>query len=791
MNGFNLKLAIRNIMRNNLSSAISITGLSVGFAAFILITFFIRYEYSWDKHNSNYDRIYRVQRRITADSDVSPSANPILKNLLTSRYPEIDKLTLLYLSSDEDKTIGEFLSTKEDMSFQEFDGIYAEQNYLDIFTLQLTEGKKENALSEPFTILLSSTLAQKLFPEGNALGGSVILNKKFNLKVTGVYNELPINSHIRPSYIISLTSIAQTKGVTNYETSWRGDFYIYLTLKPGQEHQVLNSKIKNITTEFQENNKARIYLQPLSELYVQPNEASTGYKVALNIFTVMAILILLLVSFNYINLNTANSILRAKEIAVQKVNGSGRMRIIYQFLSESALIAFISFLIALIIAELSLPGFNSILESQMVFDYLKDWQFFTANLLLAILVGILSGIYPALVMSRYKAVDLFRQFGFSGNADGQMVKQVLVGLQFVICIALLALSINLSRQIDYMMKKDLGFDKDNFLVTKLFVSRTNNDFQYLKTKLLSHPEITDVCYADKFPFGGNSGWPKNWEGGPTDEKENDNFYWVSSEFIKTMKMEMVYGRDFGAQFTADSGKAVIINETAARRFGWNAPIGKKIDDGRWTVVDVVKDFHPYAVFNRVRNCIFTLDPTPLAGAQAFGFRIAPGTMETAKQIINSEMEAYFPNDAFEVISYADFIDNDPGYRKFKSVNRTIIMFAILNIMLAVMGLLGLVAFTSQQKSKEIAIRKINGCSVGNILLILNRQFIWSIVVASAIAWPAAWFVSQMLPIYYRLPEKLSIYLGASVLLIAISFASSLFYTWKAATRNPVEALRYE
>lgn len=228
MNGFNLKLAIRNIMRNKLSSAISIIGLSVGFAAFILITFFIRYEYSWDKHNSNYDRIYRVQRRITADSDVSPSANPILKNLLTSRYPEIDKLTLLYLSSDEDKTIGEFLSTKEDMSFQEFDGIYAEQNYLDIFTLQLTEGKKENALSEPFTILLSSTLAQKLFPEGNALGGSVILNKKFNLKVTGVYNELPINSHIRPSYIISLTSIAQTKGVTNYETSWRGDFYLSL-----------------------------------------------------------------------------------------------------------------------------------------------------------------------------------------------------------------------------------------------------------------------------------------------------------------------------------------------------------------------------------------------------------------------------------------------------------------------------------------------------------------------------------------------------------------------------------
>jgi len=751
---------------------------------------FLNNEYNWDRQNLNYASIYRIQRRLTTEVDVSPSSNPILKDLLLSRYPEIDKMVLMHLASDEEKTLGEFISSSPGRIFNEFDGIYSEQDVFEIFTYRFLEGSEEKALIDPFTIVLSKTLANKLFPGKSALGELVILNRKFNLKVTGVYEDLPFNSHLRPSYMISLSSIEKTKNITEYRKSWRGDFYNYVLLKKGQDYRQLNEKIKNITAEFNENNKTRIYLHPLSLLYVQPNEGN-GYWIALMIFRLISIFILLLASFNYINLTTANAILRAKEIAIQKVNGSGSNRIMIQFLGESVIVSLFAFLFAMCLTGILLPFFNRVVVSQLNISFVRDWFFLLKMIVVAVLVGLFSGIYPAMVMSRFKAVDLFRNFGFNGKSDGQTVKQVLVGVQFIICISLIILSLTISRQIKYMMAKDLGFNRENLLVTKFQVSRKNADFKVLKERILKYPEITDACYTDKLPFGGNSGWPKNWEGGATDEKENDNFYWVSSDFVTTMKMKIILGRDFLPQFTADSGKSVIINETAAKRFGWSDPIGKKVDDNKWVVVGVVKDFHPYGVNNPIRNCMMTLDPTPMKGSQAFAFRVTPGNMGKGKEIVTKELEEFFPDDAFEVITYSDFIDTNEGYVKFKAINNTIRLFTILNILLAVMGILGLVAFTTQQKSKEIAIRKINGCSSVNILLILNRQYFRLILIASLIAWPVARSINALLPIAYKSPEKIFIYLFASLSLLVICFVTSLFYTARAAMKNPVEALRYE
>lgn len=789
MNTYTLKLALRNLLRHRLNSVISILGLTIGFTAFILITLFLSYEYSWDSQNENYKSIYRIQRRLTTEEDVSPSSNPVLKDLLLSRYPEIDKLMLMHLASDEQKTVGEFLASSPNRTFNDFDGIYSEQTIFEIFTYHFIEGPKEKALIEPFTIVLSKTLAAKLFPDKRTIGELVILNKKFNLKVTGVYDDLPFNSHLRPSYIISLPSIEKTKNITGYQKSWRGDFYNYVLLKKGQDYRQFNEKIKNITAEFNENNKARIYLHPLSLLYIQPNEGN-GYWVALVVFRIISIFILLLASFNYINLTTANAVLRAKEIAVQKVIGSGRGKIILQFLGESIMISMMAFVLAICLTELSLPMFNRIVESALKISYVSDLFFILKILLVAVLVGLLSGIYPALIMSKYKAVDLFRNFGFNGKSEGQTLKKTLVIAQFFICITLIILSLTLSRLVNFMMTKDLGFDKENLLITKFEVSRKNGDFKILKERLLKY-EITDACYSDKLPFGGNSGWPKNWEDGAIDEKENDNFYWVSSDFVKTLKMKIVAGRDFSPEFTADSGKSVIINETAARRFGWSDPIGKKVDDNRWTVVGVVKDFHPYSVNITIRNCMMTLDPKPLRGGQAFAFRITPGNMTKAREILEKELEAFFPDDAFEIISYVDFINSDEGYRRFSTINHTIGLFTILNILLALIGLLGLVAFSAQQKSKEIAIRKINGCTSLRIFMILNRQYFGLVLIASAVAWPTARYLNASLPIAYKNPEGITVYIFATVAILAICFITSLFYTVKASIRNPVEALRYE
>ena len=790
MNTYNLKLALRNLLRHQLSSVISILGLTIGFAAFILIMLFLNYEYSWDRQNENYKSIYRIQRRLTNEADVSPSSNPILEDLLLSRYPEIDKMVLIHLASDEQKTVGEFLASSPARTFDEFEGIYAEQTIFDIFTYRFLEGSKAKALTDPFSIVLSKSLADKLFPGKKALGELVILNKKFNLKVTGIYEDLPFNSHLRPSYIISLRSIEKTKNITGYRESWRGDFYNYILLKKGQEFRELNSQIKNITAEFNPNDKARIYLHPLSLLYVQPNE-NPGYWIALAIFKLIALFILLIASFNYINLTTANAILRAKEIAIQKVNGSSRDKIILQFLGESVIISLIAFALAMCLTELSLPAFSRIVESVLQISYTKDWLFILEMVSVAVLVGLLSGIYPALVMSRFNAVDLFRNFDFNGNQDGQMLKKVLISAQFLMCIVLIVLSLTFSKQIKYMLTKDLGFDKENLLVTKFEVSRKSGNFNVLKERLLKYPEITNVCYADKLPFGGNSGWPKNWEGGAVDEKENDNFYFVSSDFITTMKMNIVAGRDFSPEFPADSGKSVIINETAVKRFGWINPIGKKVDDNRWTVIGVVKDFHPYGVHNLIRNCMMTLDKNPLTGSVAFAFRVTPGNMKKAKEILTKELEAFFPDDAFEIISYIDFINSDEGYKKFHTVYHTIGLFTTLDILLAVIGLLGLVAFTTQQKSKEIAIRKINGCSSAHIFMILNGQYVGLILLTSLIAWPVARYLNAFLPVAYRPPESIYTYILATLVLLVICFVTSLFYTVRAATRNPVEALKYE
>jgi len=790
MNTYSLKLALRNLLRYRLSSFISILGLTIGFAAFILIMLFLNYEYSWDKQNENYDSVYRIQRKLTTEADVSPSSNPILKDLLLSRYPEIDKMVLIHLASDEQKTIGEFLASSPARTFNEFEGIYAEQAIFDIYTYQFIEGSKARSLVDPYAIVLSKALANKLFPGRSALGELVILNKKFNLKVTGVYEDLPFNSHLRPSYIISLPTIEKTKNITNYRKSWRGDFYVYVLLKKGNDYRLLNEKIKYITAEFNVNNNTRIFLHPLSQLYVRPND-NPGYGIALAIFKLIAVFILLIASFNYINLATAISVLRAKEIAIQKVNGIGRDKIILQFLGESVIISLIALIFALFLAELCLPVFSKLVVSDLKLSYIKDWSFILKMMAVAVMVGLFSGIYPALVMSRYNAVELFHNFDFNGKSDGQMLKKILVSAQFLICIVLIVFSLTFSRQIKYMMTKDLGFDKENMLVTKFEVSKNHGNFNVLKERLLNYPEITDVCYADKLPFGGNSGWPKNWEGGEVDEKENDNFYFVSADFIKTMKMKIVEGRDFSPQFPADSGKAVIINETAVKRFGWSDPIGKKVDDNKLIVVGVVKDFHPYGVHNLIRNCMLMLDKNPLRGGVAFAFRVTPGNMRKAKEILTKELEAFFPDDAFEIIRYVDFINSDEGYKKFHTVYHTISLFTILNILLAVIGLMGLIAFTTQQKSKEMAIRKINGCSSIHILLILNRQYVGLILIASIFAWPFAWYLNAMLPIAYRSPEKIYLYVIATVYLIVICFITSLFYTVKAALRNPVEALRYE
>lgn len=784
-----LKTTWRNIVKQKMHALTNLFGLSLGFTAFILVSLYMNFEYSWDQHNVNYKRIYRVQRHfvkarnVRDGNNISPHSRGITAMLLKNKYPEIEETAIIK------ELGGEFISSKPgNLIYDEKEGFAAEQSLLNMFTYDFISGDEEKALKDPFSIILSESLSRKLFSHGQALGKEVMIEKKYPMKVTGIYRDLPYNSIIRPNYIVSLSTLKNFK-----EDAWNsmdGNYMTFILLKPDQDYKALNNKIRDLFIGYKEAEYEKIELRPLSKLHLNFNDHN-AYENVLSLFSLVGIFILVLAGFNYINLTTAQTAVRVKEIVVRKVHGSSQRALILQFLGETVFLSIIAVVMSYLIAEFLLPVFNRIVQKPLNLSFATEWKFIIKTSLITLLTGILAGIYPAFFMSSKNIAQLNSGNIFKTGKNNFSLKKMLVIFQFAVSMFLIIITLIFTLQIKYLLNKDLGIDKENILYATLNITR-KTCYEDLSNRILQHHEIINCAMSEYAPFVSHGGGTVNWEGCLPDDVLEIRNNTVSYDFTKHFKISILDGRDFSRDFPSDAGRTCLINETAKRDFGYNNPIGKRIDNGRLQIVGVMKDFHFKDMYNTIEPVIFKrANDTIYGGRWTFSFRVIPGKTSEARNIIQKELETYFPDDPFDIRILDHAFRNENVFKILGSVNNSLLFFTILNVLLAVLGLLGLVSFTIQRRMKEIGLRKINGSSPISVFLLLTKEYLNFILIASLISWPFGYIAFLYLPANYKVPFPYWLFGFASLAIIIISLLTSLYYTVKASWTNPVDVLRYE
>ncbi len=783
---------LRNIRHNKVFTIINLTNLVIGFAVFILFSALITHELNYDKFNTNYDNIYRVQ---TKQEDSYPTnyctySPPAFRFHLMADVPEVEQVLIMREVSGGAKGSGQFFTLPDGSQLYQLNGYWSENTIFDIFTIKLIEGNKSNALTEPGTIALSETLSKKLFPEGNALGKQVTIGKRFPATVSAVYADFPQNSDLKATYLVSMPTYDVLGDGPKYRDNWTNiSFDNYVLLKKGADPKLVNAKIKDAFKDVKNFEKSTPYLHPLSKLHISPNSQS-DVIIGLGILSLAALLVLILASVNYVNLSLANSTQRSTEIGIKKVIGSSKKLLATQFLAETILHTLFATIVALFVAQASFPLLNRILNENIDFSLWNNGQLLIFVSLASLLVGVLSGLYPSLVISAYNPVKVLKGKIFSNGGNSLSIKKVLVAAQFSISLFMLIVSFILFNHVNFILNKDLGFDNRNILYTEIN-PRDKMPFETVKTRMLQHPEIADMSFSSTIPFIGNIGGYVTWDGAGQNEKEMISRNYVNYDFIPTYNLKMAYGRNFSKEYPADN-KACIINETALKVFGWSDPIGKQIylEGKPFPVVGVVKDFHPYSVHNPIPTYIMFLNSNVISGSTLLSVRFT-GDEQKARALVASEMGNIFPNDPFEFKDFSVAFYLDDAIPFWQSMKRMFMFFAVVTLVISTIGLFGLILFTVKRRTKEIGVRKVLGSSVGSIYWQLSTEVVGMLGFAILVGCPAAVYIYKTMPGAYKEPLSITAFFISIALVAVIALLTISFHVLKIAVSNPVEALRYE
>jgi len=778
----------RNILKNKVSSFLNLTNLVFGFGTFILFASLVSYEFNFDTFNANYDNIYRVQTKQedsypTNFCTYSPSA---LRYHILSDLPEVDKVLLMREISGNQNS-GQFFTLPDGGQLYEKLGYWCENSIFDIFTLNVKEGSSANALTEPNTIVITETLQKKIFPNGDAVGKQVVIGKRFPLTVTAVISDFPANSSLKPSYLISMSTFESNDFQNNW-TAINNDNFILL--KNGADPKLVDAKIKDAYKDVKEFEKTTPYLHPLSKMHLSPN-SQPDYYIILSMLSLAAILMLVLSCINYVNLSLANSTQRSLEIGIKKVVGFSKKGIAIQFLGETMLFTIVSTLLGIIVAVLAFPLLNDILDKNMDYSVFFQGHLLLIVIFTSIAAGILSGIYPALIVSSYNPVRVLKGKLFADRGNPLSVKKILITTQFTISLFLLIVSLIINNHVQFVLNKDLGFDNKNILYAEMNV-KDEVPFETAKNRLLQHPEIMDVTMSSTMPFNGNIGGYVTWEGAMPDQKEMISRNYVNYDFIPTYNLKIAHGRNFSPDYPADNQNC-IINETAMKAFGWTDPIGKQLTlyGKKYPVIGVVKDFHAFSVHNPIPNYIMFLNNNILTGSQMIAVRFTPGNGQKAKQLVSSELQAVMPNEPFEVKDFDTLLYTENAYVLLKSFEKLFLIFAIVSLIVSSIGLFGLMLFTIKKRTKEIGIRKVLGSSVATIYRQLSFETFALLGGATIIACPAAFFIYKTIPGTYKEPLSIMVFIIGIAIVAVIAQLTISYHVLKVAVSNPVDSLRNE
>jgi len=806
-----IKSALRNMRKKKTDALIKIGGFAIGIASCLLISLYISDELSYDKQFPDSDRIYRVVNAFSLDEGGTEKGVYFpapFASALTEHFPEIENVGRINPVSLFGAGKNEIRRTDDAKSSFEDGFCYVDQSLLDIFQTPMIYGDARHALDNPMSIVISKRKADKYFAGENPVGKTFIINNnpKKVYTVSGVMENPPANTHFQYDFLMTLSGINFYSGE---QDNWMANNYpTYILLKPGTDVAAFEKKLDLITEKYiqpilkQHNNAfaeraldlLSYELQPVTDIHlksaaIENDGLNHGDIRFIYIFALIAFAILLIASINFINLSTAKSIEKGKESGLRKTIGANRTNLINFFLTESVMFSLISFIIGTLLAVFSLPLFNSLMGKLIVFPW-NVWWFFPLLLSGSLIIGIVAGLYPAFYLSSFNPVQSIRgQFLKKQNTFNS--RSALVVFQFAASILLIIGTVSVNRQLDYILNKKLGFDKEQVLL--LHGTKTIKDkITTLKQELLRLPEVENATISGYMPVegtlrNGNSFWKAGRE--TVDESVGGQRWKVDVDYIKTMGMKLVEGRDFDAEISSDKD-AVIINQTLAKKLGLTEPVGKEIayhSKNPKTVIGVVEDFHFESLRENIWGLCFTLGNSP----DIIAVRVKGGEMLSATKSITKVWNDFLPD---QEIRYT-FLDNDFAkmYADVKRVGNLFSVFAGLAIIVACLGLFALSLSMVEKRRKEVGIRKVNGAKISEVMTMLNRDFVKWVAIAFVIATPIAWFAMHKWLENFAYKTNLSwwIFALAGVLALGIALLTVSFQSWKAATRNPVEALRYE
>jgi putative ABC transport system permease protein len=805
------KIAWRNLMKYKFISFINLFGLTVGLTCCLLITTYIINELSYDRYNKNGENVYRVTRSFYNAEGV-PTLNlstisPPFGYYFPTDFPEIKKMTRLLNG-------GTTPIKYKDKLINEPDVYFADENLFDVFTLNVLEGDPKSALKNPFSVMLSEETAKKYFGNEDAMNKVLRANNQFDVKVTGVYKGFPANSHMHPGMLLSFSTLKDpvVYGAENLRTNWGNNSFFTFLLLP--EHYDINRMIAqfpafidrrmdhkdyngNLPSKF-----TKLGLQKLTDIHLYSH---TDYEAEPNgdisrvyIFSIIGLFILLIACINYMNLSTARSALRAREIGIRKVIGARKKEIISQFLSESVLISWAAIMISFALLHFTLPWLNQLSEQHLTLNILLKGQILIPIFLTPFIVGILSGIYPALFMSSFQPVKTLKGLFKAGSANVSF-RKVLVVAQFAISIVLIITTIIVFQQLRYMQKTSLGYDKTH-VITIPYYNFLNTPYETFRNELLQNSDIKDVARSSRIPTGrlldymGASAYV-----GDSLRPLTANIKYVAADydFIPTYGVRVVAGRNFSRAYGTDTTN-FILNEAAVSAIGWKSPgeaVGKDFKYGQFKgkIIGVIGDFHFESLHQKIVPIIL-LNPATTADQSFFNnlsVKISGNNINGTLATIEKTWKKFLP----EIPYQYTFLDENFAklYESEQRQGTLFTVFACIAIFIACLGLFGLSAFSISQRVKEIGVRIVLGAKVNSIVTLLSKDFLKLVLIAAIIAFPVAWYVMThwLEDFAYRINIHWWVFILSAILAVLVALGTVSFHAIKAALANPVTSLRSE
>lgn len=775
-----IKIALRNIKKHKGYSFINISGLAIGMACCILILLWIQDELSFDRFHENAKQIYRcvfedhTSEKVTRHWRNAPPLAPTLK----AEFPEIMDATRF-------SSWGRFLVKYGEQSSKERSG-FADPSFFEIFTFPFVKGDSKTALNDPNSVIVTQEMAAKYFGSEDPLNKIMNFENSVDLFVTGVIENVPHNSHIQFDFLTRFETLHKFWDARNLMDSWDIlGFGTYVFLPENANIHAINQKIAGIYEEHDPDLKLKLYIQPLNEVHLHALSGG-GPIIYVYVFSLIAFFVLMIACVNFMNLSTARSVRRAKEVGIRKVVGAHKRGLVLQFFWESIIMAFISLLLAVLLVELLLPAFNTLSGKQLVLNLLHT-KIILGLIAIAVVTGLFSGIYPAFYLSSFQPIKALKDFIKSGSSG---FRKILVVFQFSLSVLLIICTIAVTNQLDYIRNRNLGFDRANLLWIPSN-SELAAKYEAAKEEILQNPDVINLTHTSVL-VGTETTYTTpfvDWEGKEEDKRIEFHVVYVDYDFIETFQMEMAQGRFFSKEYRTD-GENFVINEEAARRMGLRNPVGKRVSafEREGTIVGVMKDFHLLSLHSEIEPVIFQLrESWRLNLIVRVNPNNIPGTISHLKRVF----EKFAPSFPFEY----HFMDEefDMLYRSEYRMRVLFQYFAILAIFISCLGLLGLASFMAEQRTKEIGIRKVLGAPVSRIILLLSADFTKWVLAANIIAWPLAYFaISKWLENYaYRTNLNMLIFILSGVLALVTALLTVSYQTLKAALANPVESLRYE